>query len=998
MAVRADTTFYDAVTWDYGSSFTINSGITARFLPGSVVDATGATLVGFPGGTGASSFLGLTDTPDFYTGQGGKVVAVKTDASGLEFIVPAAGGGGGGTVTSFSSGNLTPLFNTSVLNATTVPAQSFTLLSAAPHTFLGNETGSTVAPHYVQPNFTDLAGDFALTQTPSLAAGSLIGRTSTGPGDWQQVTIGNGLLMVGVDLRIATTVGDVLASSAPTTNQLAIWTDGTHIKGVSGLNGGSVGQVLKKSTSTDYDWEWAPDISGSGGSSSFIALTDVPPSYTGAGGKFVAVNGTANGLEFVTAPTGGGGNVTSVFGRTGVVVAQSGDYTTFYQPLDTDLTNIAALANQTTFGRGFLTQIDATGARSYIGAGTSNFDGTWTSLTGKPTTLVGFGITDAQPLDADLTALSGVSGTNTLYYRSAANTWSAVTIGPNMTFASGALNAANANWDTAYNERNQWNGGVTGLVAATGRTSLGLDIGVNVQAFDGDLASLAGATSTNAIYYRSGTNTWAPVTIGTHMTFSGGTLDSATGGDVSGPASSADMGFVLYNGTTGKVLRGSTSSGVVVSTAGVFGTITDNSANWNTAFAQTREWDGGLTGLVPATGRTSLGLNAVTNDAQAKSDIYPNAPLPTDGKIPVGITTSNSYYPRTVTGSGATISMNNVGVISIDSIADASLVNVPTHAAVVPNTAPAAGQILVGGPSGIAYAPKTVAGVGATITMGSGGGITIDNIANTSLANSSMTIAGTAVALGGTISLDTLTGLGGEPVGLVKRTATNAMGIAVAGTDDKTAAQDALNVRVVLTNSTFTPTAGVKALYVEVVGGGGGGGGCSRGTGSSAGSGGGGGGYAAVMVATPAGSYTATIGQGGAGGASTGGNGVAGGTTSFGTVAVATGGGGGTGNAQGTVSGPLILANGASGGAGSTGTLKTGGGDGGMAWCFGPSQSQGGEGGSSMFAGTAKAVLCTATGSAGNVYGGGGGGGAVTVSSAAGGAGADGVVRVWEIF
>lgn len=30
------------------------------------------------------------------------------------------------------------------------------------------------------------------------------------------------------------------------------------------------------------------------------------------------------------------------------------------------------------------------------------------------------------------------------------------------------------NWDTAYSERNQWDGGATGLVAATGRTSLGL--------------------------------------------------------------------------------------------------------------------------------------------------------------------------------------------------------------------------------------------------------------------------------------------------------------------------------------------------------------------------------------------------------------------------------------------------------------------------------------------------------------------------------------------
>ena len=44
-------------------------------------------------------------------------------------------------------------------------------------------------------------------------------------------------------------------------------------------------------------------------------------------------------------------------------------------------------------------------------------------------------------LDADLAALAGVSGTNTLYYRSAAGTWSAVTIGANLSFSGGTLSA-----------------------------------------------------------------------------------------------------------------------------------------------------------------------------------------------------------------------------------------------------------------------------------------------------------------------------------------------------------------------------------------------------------------------------------------------------------------------------------------------------------------------------------------------------------------------------
>jgi hypothetical protein len=47
-----------------------------------------------------------------------------------------------------------------------------------------------------------------------------------------------------------------------------------------------------------------------------------------------------------------------------------------------------------------------------------------------------------QPLDGDLTALAALAGTNTIYYRSASDTWTAVTIGANLTFSAGTLNTA----------------------------------------------------------------------------------------------------------------------------------------------------------------------------------------------------------------------------------------------------------------------------------------------------------------------------------------------------------------------------------------------------------------------------------------------------------------------------------------------------------------------------------------------------------------------------
>lgn len=68
----------------------------------------------------------------------------------------ACGSGGTGTVTSFSSGNLSPLFTTSVATAGTTPALSFSLSTAAAHTFYMNNTGSTAAPGFQTAGEADL--------------------------------------------------------------------------------------------------------------------------------------------------------------------------------------------------------------------------------------------------------------------------------------------------------------------------------------------------------------------------------------------------------------------------------------------------------------------------------------------------------------------------------------------------------------------------------------------------------------------------------------------------------------------------------------------------------------------------------------------------------------------------------------------------------------------------------------------------------------------------
>jgi len=93
--------------------------------------------------------------------------------------------GGTGTVTTVSAGNLSPLFTTSVSNATTTPAISYSLSSAAAYTVLTNSTNATAAPVYgkVVPNAL-----FATTGSPSSST------FYRGDGQWQPLTIPYGTI------------------------------------------------------------------------------------------------------------------------------------------------------------------------------------------------------------------------------------------------------------------------------------------------------------------------------------------------------------------------------------------------------------------------------------------------------------------------------------------------------------------------------------------------------------------------------------------------------------------------------------------------------------------------------------------------------------------------------------------------------------------------------------------------------------------------------------
>lgn len=174
-----------------------------------------------------------------------------------------------------------------------------------------------------------------------------------------------------------------------------------------------------------------------------------------------------------------------------------------------------------------------------------------------------------------------------------------------------------------------------------------------------------------------------------------------------------------------------------------------------------------------------------------------------------------------------------------------------------------------------------------------------------------------------------------------------------------------------LSNGSFTVPSGVTTVYVSMCGGGGSGG---NSAGVSGGGGGGGGAQAyrgQAVVVTSGQVITVTVGSGGAGTAD-GVNGNAGGTTSFGALLTAAGGGGGTAG-------------------GTAGTAGGSGGQAGQAASFSSNAGSGNGGGCLFGAGGSSGQVVN--GMAGSGYGAGGGGcdGASGMTS---GAGAPGFILV----
>lgn len=167
---------------------------------------------------------------------------------------------------------------------------------------------------------------------------------------------------------------------------------------------------------------------------------------------------------------------------------------------------------------------------------------------------------------------------------------------------------------------------------------------------------------------------------------------------------------------------------------------------------------------------------------------------------------------------------------------------------------------------------------------------------------------------------------------------------------------------------------GIRAVRVYLVGAGGQCGGCAATAAgqSSEGGAGGGGGYAEsfLLEGALAANITVTIGAGGTGGGA-GATGNAGGSTSFGAILSATGGGGGV--AMGAVSGNAVNDGGSSGLGSSGNILNLAGGIGGAGLVVGGTAMRGNMGGASRYGASAQSGATNTNGEPGLLYGSGGG-------------------------
>jgi Repeat of unknown function (DUF5907) len=189
-----------------GASWQAQSGdATSTSTAGSWVTTIGANKVTYAKMQAASlagRLLGSASTGTAVTElKLGTGLTISNDSLKL------TASGGPGTVTSFSSGSLSPLFTTAVATPTNTPALSFTLTpQSANLVFAGPGTGAALVPTFRTLVATDIPS-LATSKINFTNAARLLGRFTAGTGAAEEITLGTGLSLSGTGVLSATGSG-----------------------------------------------------------------------------------------------------------------------------------------------------------------------------------------------------------------------------------------------------------------------------------------------------------------------------------------------------------------------------------------------------------------------------------------------------------------------------------------------------------------------------------------------------------------------------------------------------------------------------------------------------------------------------------------------------------------------------------------------------------------------------------------------------------------------
>ena len=215
-------------------------------------------------GDAAGVFTDLTDTPTAYTGQGGKVVKVKSDVSGLEFADDS---------------------DTTYVAATT---SADGLMTSGDKTKL-NKYPSPESSDDTKHLAVDSSGDVELVDAP----------TDT------TYTAGTGITLSGTEFSLSDkryTSAEKTKLGANADNWTAkIWNVGDYSWHSKKLYECIVARVAGDSSSPDSDttgWRAVNGGASSSGSSTFVGLSDTPSEFGTNAGKVLKVNTGNNALEF----------------------------------------------------------------------------------------------------------------------------------------------------------------------------------------------------------------------------------------------------------------------------------------------------------------------------------------------------------------------------------------------------------------------------------------------------------------------------------------------------------------------------------------------------------------------------------------------------------------------------------------------------------------------------------------------------------------------------